>query len=195
MATGATLTVEDVLCELDRDDSDSEDDFGEYLDTSEREEDLNTVEDEPVVDEVGASMEVVDEVEANVEVASESGSDDSDDLLPEYTLQPGCNFPVGDNRPIRYFSHFITSDMLQNVVTQTNLYARQYIESHDLAPYSRVRLWSKSIFDMSQLQRFLAIILLMGLVMCPEIKSHWAVHWPSTNTLCSNVRNTCNILK
>ena len=93
MATGATLTVEDVLCELDRDkyDSDIEDDFDGYLDTSEREEeDLNTVEDEPVVDEVGASMEVADEVGANVEVASESGSDHSDHLLPEYWLQHSC---------------------------------------------------------------------------------------------------------
>ena len=104
-----------------------------------------------------------------------------------YSLSTGCNIPVGNNRPICYFSHLITSDMLQNVVTQTNLYARQYIEDHDLAPHFRVRLWSKSVFDMSQLQRFLAI-LLMGLVMCPQIESHWAVHWPSTNTLCSNVR-------
>ena len=154
MATGGTLTVEDVLYELDRD-SDSEDDFDGYLDTREREEeDFNTVEEEPVVDEVGASMKVADDVGANVEIASESGSDDSDDLVPEYTRQPGCNIPVGDDRPIRYFSHLITNDMLQNVVTQTNLYAQQYIEGHDLAPHSRVRLWSKSILDMSQLQRF-----------------------------------------
>ena len=181
MATRANLTVDDVLGELDRDEyeSDSEDDFDGYVDTTEREQHAPAVE-EPILEHM--------DVGANVEIASESGSDDSDDSLPEYTCQPGCTIPMGDNRPIDYLSHLVTTDMLQKIVTQTNLYAQQYIESHDLSPHSRVRRWSKSVFDVSQLQRFLAIIIIMGLVRYPQIESHWAVHWPFTNTHCSSVR-------
>ena len=173
MATRANLTVDDVLDELDRDEyeSDSEDDFDGYVDTTEREQHDNVVE-EPILEHM--------DVGANVENASESGSDD--------TCQPGCTIPVGDNRPIHYLSHLVTDDMLQKIVTQTSLYAQQYIESHDLSPHSRVRRWSKSVFDVSQLQRFLAIIIIMGLVRYPQIESHWAVHWPFTNTHCSSVR-------
>ena len=91
------------------------------------------------------------DVGANVEVGSESGSDDSD-TLPEYTLQPGCTILVGDNRPLHYLSHLVTDDMLEHTVVQTNLYAQQYIENHNLPPHSRVRRWSKSIFDVNELR-------------------------------------------
>ena len=177
MATRATLTVEDVLGELDGNaecESDSDDDFDGYVDTGARAEDV-----EPVVEE---QMDVG----ANVEVGSQSSSDDGD-TLPEYTLQPGCAVPVEGNRPIDYFSLLVTEDMLQNTVTQTNLHAQQYIDNNDIPPHSRVRRWSKSLFDINELRRFFAIIILMGLVRYPQIESHWAVLWPFTNTHCSSV--------
>ena len=91
------------------------------------------------------------------------------------------------NRPIDYFSLLVTEDMLQNTVTQTNLHAQQYIDNNDIPPHSRVRRWSKSLFDINELRRFFAIIILMGLVRYPQIESHWAVLWPFTNTHCSSV--------
>ena len=173
MATRATLTVEDVLGELDGNEeceSDSEDEFDGYVDTGERTEEV-----EPVVEE---QMEVG----ANVEVGSQSGSDDDD------TLQPGCPVHVEGNRPLHYFSLLVTEDMLQNTVTQTNLHVQQYIANNDIPPHSRVRRWSKSLFDVDELRRFFAIVILMGLVRYPQIESHWTVLlWPFTNTHCSNV--------
>ena len=116
------------------------------------------------------------DVGANVEIASESGSD-------EYTFQPRCTIPVGDNnRPIHYLSHLVTDDMHSNKPLCTAVHRESF------SPHSRVRRWSKSVFVVSQLQRFLAIIIIMGLVRYPQIESHWAVHWPFTNTHCSSVR-------
>lgn len=180
MATRKNLTVSDVLGELDENEygeSDSEDDFDGYVDMRDSEQGEPPLE-EPVVEQM--------DVGANVDVSSESGSDNSD--IPEYTLQPGCTIPVGDNnRPLHYLSHLVTDDMLEHIVVQTNLYAQQYIENHDLSPHSRVRQWSKSVFDVNELRKFLAVIILMGLVRYPQIESHWAVHWPFTNTHCSSV--------
>ena len=181
MATRATLSVDDVLDELDGNaeyESDSEDDFDGYVDTRERTEEV-----QPEVEE---QMEEEMDVGANVEVGSQSSSDDGD-TLPEYTLQPGCAVPVEGNRPIHYFSLLVTEDMLQNTVTQTNLHAQQYIANNDIPPHSRVRRWSKSVFDVNELVKFFAIIILMGLVRYPQIESHWAVLWPFTNTHCSSV--------
>ena len=80
------------------------------MDTTEREQHDNAVE-EPILEHM--------DVGANVEIASESGSDDS---LPEYTCQPGCTIPVGDNnRPIHYLSHLVTDDMLS--LRQTSMHS------------------------------------------------------------------------
>ena len=94
MATRATLSVEDVLSELDgnaENESDSDDDFDGYVDTRETTEAV-----EPVVEE---EMDEQMDVGANVEVGSQSSSDDGD-TLPEYTLQPGCAVPVEGSRPL-----------------------------------------------------------------------------------------------
>jgi len=41
-----------------------------------------------------------------------------------------------------FFQLFVTNDLLQHFVTQTNLFANQFIEEHpDLPPFSTVRQW------------------------------------------------------
>ena len=183
MATRANLTVNDVLNELDGNaeyEGDSEDDFDGYVDTV-----TGDREEEPV--EVSANEEVGAEVGPEEMDVCDSGDSEETDTLPEYTLVPGCAIPVEGNRPLEYFTLLMTDDMLQNIVTQTNLNAQQYIESHDIPPHSRVRRWSKFAHDLSELKKFFAIIILMGLVRYPEIESHWAIHWPFTNSHCSSV--------
>ena len=107
--------------------------------------------------------------------------------IPEYSLEPGCSVQVESDKPLDYFSLLITDDMLQHIVDQTNVHAEQFISSHDLAPHSRVRRWSKTVHDLNELKRFLAIIIVMGLVRYPQIENHWATMWPFTNAHCSSV--------
>ena len=56
---------------------------------------------------------------------------DSDEV-PLYNLEPGCSVPIDGDRPLDYFSLLVTDKMLQHIVMQTNLYARQYIDSSEL---------------------------------------------------------------
>ena len=107
--------------------------------------------------------------------------------VPTYTLEPGCSVLVEGDRPLDYLSLLVPDDMLEHIVSQTNLSVQQYISTNDLAPHSRVRLWSKSMHDLCELKRFLAIIIVMGLVRYPQIEDDWATLWPFTNSHCSSV--------
>ena len=121
----------------------------------------------------------------------EERDDDSEQVevqqIPAYTLQPGCSASVEGVNPMDYFSLFFTDEILQHIIDQTNLYAAQYIEAHELPPHSRVRQWSKGVHDVAELHRFLAIIIIMGLVRYPQLEHHWSTQWPYSNAHFSNV--------
>ena len=106
--------------------------------------------------------------------------------IPEYNLEPGCTPNCGDN-PVDYFGLLIDDDMLQDIVDQTNLSADQYLASHDLAPHSRIGRWRKSRHDISELKRFLVLVLIMGLIRVPQIENHWCVSWPYSSPAFSSV--------
>ena len=89
-------------------------------------------------------------------------------LMMMMMMIAGCVVPVEGNRPLHYLSVLLTDDIPGNIVTQTNLYAQQFIDSH-----SCVRQWSKGVHDLSELKWFLAITVIMGLVRYPQIESHW----------------------
>ena len=130
-------------------------------------------------------LRVQESVGAEVEVAS--GDMDESDSVPDYTQQAGCSTPMDGESPIDFFSLLFTDSMLHHIVAQTNLSAQQFIESHELAPHSGVRCWSKSVHNIDELRQFLAMIVIMGLVHYPQIEHHWATQWPYSNTHFSSV--------
>ena len=190
MATRPVFTLDDVLVELDGNEEyedDSDDDFDGYVEMNENEGEQGAHVGANV--EIGAAeMDEMDESDGNEELYDS----DEPDSVPVYALEPGCSVPVEGDRPLDYFSLLVTNDMLEHIVTHTNLYAQQFINSHDLPPHSRVRRWSKGIHDVNELKRFLAIIIIMGLVRYPQIESHWSTMWPFTNSHCSSV-SVCTI--
>ena len=197
---GKRLSLGEVMDGLDGSDfeDDSDDDFDGYLDMDmddefDSEEELReegarvqeSVETE--TEEEGEERRVLrvqESVGAEVEVVS---SGDGSDSVPNYTLPAGCATPVEGESPLDFFSLLLTDSMLHNIVAQTNLSAQQFIESHELAPHSRVRRWSKSEHNIDELRQFLAIIIIMGLVRYPQIEHHWATQWPYSNTHFSSV--------
>ena len=62
--------------------------------------------------------------------------------------------------------------MLDNIVQQTNLYASQYADTHTITPRSRVQQWSRQEFDRDELKKFLALVIIMGLVNLPTMEDH-----------------------
>ena len=140
------LTVNEVVEGLHKSDfEDSDDEFDGYLDMDDEEMG------EKRMEEVGESMGVDEEmVGANEEVGGNDSETEDLESVPEYTGEAGCSVPVERESAIKF------------------------IDSHELGPDSRVRQWSKETHDVNELRRFLAIIILMGLIRYPQMESHWA---------------------
>ena len=81
----------------------------------------------------------------------------------------------------------LTDDVLDNIVTQTNLYASQYTLTHNLLPRSRVHGWSREPFTQEELQKFIALIIVMGLVNLLTLEDHCVTTWPYSSEACSKV--------
>ena len=178
------MTVEDVLVELensesesDDNSSESEDDFEGYLDENMEE----TLEDDS-------------EENSEDEQSYEDQMDTVNPSIPQYTGQPGISVPISGDRPHDLFSLFVDRNMLQHIVEQTNLCAEQYIASHSLSPRSRIRQWTKQDHTLSELQRFIALILVMGLVRYPKLESHWSTSWPYATEAFSSVSSYNKII-
>ena len=81
----------------------------------------------------------------------------------------------------------LTDDILDSIVTQTNLYADQYMSTHNLPPRSRVHGWSRETFTREELKKFIAHVIIMGLVNLPTLEDHLVTTWPYSSQTCSKV--------
>ena len=108
----------------------SDDEFEGYVDESEQEgEGDNDNEQREGEEESGGGLEIGGECE--VREASD---------LPPYSLTPGCNHPCDNATPLEFFRMLVTDDILENIVTQTNLYASQYISTQPPSSVKSPRL-------------------------------------------------------
>lgn len=73
--------------------------------------------------------------------------------------------------PIDFYDLFLSHDVLQLIVDQTNLYATQNLLTVDNAPNSRSHAWVPVTIE--EILQFLALIGWMGLVKLPSIKDYW----------------------
>lgn len=96
-----------------------------------------------------------------------------------FTATPGL---VGalpeDSPPMAYVEQFVTDGLLDLMVRETNLYAEQYITSHQAhlqsKPRSRVHKWIRQgATHREEMKAFLGIWINMGLIRKPSIKSYW----------------------
>lgn len=79
-----------------------------------------------------------------------------------------------------YVELFLTDELMDNIVEQTNLYAAQFISKQDTLPArSRVNGWKQVVQD--DIRRYIGLTILMGLNSLPSIHDHW-----STNVLYYN---------
>jgi hypothetical protein len=108
--------------------------------------------------------------------------------IPEYSLSPGINHQCSDAvTPLEIYKMLLTDDILDQIVKQTILYADQYITSHPVLPHSRVHGWSRETFTREELQKFISLITVMGLVNLPTLEDHWVTTWPYSSQTCSKV--------
>ena len=86
--------------------------------------------------------------------------------------------------PVDFVQLFLTCTILENIVSETNRYADDYIQSHNLPRNSRVHKWKPCNLD--DIKRFIAIIIGMTVDGKTRIEDYWNKSWPfATNTFSS----------
>ncbi|GIY76629.1 piggyBac transposable element-derived protein 4 [Caerostris darwini] len=87
-------------------------------------------------------------------------------IKSECLLQP----VTGDN-PIDYFRHLFTENMLDEVIAQTNNYAREVLCRRETKQHSRINAWKETTKE--EILIFVGLILHMGIIRINRIEDYW----------------------
>jgi hypothetical protein len=68
--------------------------------------------------------------------------------------------------PIAIYQQFVTDEVLDVIVTETNRYALQSIQSHQLRPRSLMRNWRDT--NREEIKHLLAVLMIMGINRLPK---------------------------
>ena len=93
--------------------------------------------------------------------------------IPVFTGQPGLKVPVGGTKPTDYYRLYLSDDLVEHFVTETNRYASQTIVT--IGPqkqFTRLKKWREA--DSPEMKKFIGLVLLTGLVTKPSIESYWS---------------------
>ena len=124
------------------------------------------------------SQENRDRGERSDESESEHSSDRGNSSIPPFTNVPDM---VG-KEPVDFFNLFFTNSTFDTILEETNRYGHQYVGSHQeyLAAHKRARAHNfiQKSFTLSELFRFVALLLTMGIVSLPKIPQYWSTKWP-----------------
>ncbi len=95
-------------------------------------------------------------------------------MIP-FTGNPGIQVQVPcDASPLDYFQLYMSNDIIDHLVTETNRYASQYTEREreNLTNFSNARNWTETTHD--EMCAFLGLIMLMGVVHKPRLNMYWS---------------------
>ena len=184
-----TYSVKEVIERLNREADDEVDDSGDDVADSEE---FDT---EQLVTFTGDSDDdnrAVQEANDDDEDDSDDDDDDDDDdvgawsppdlswrpaagelpLMHPFTGQSGLNIDTTGFTAEQYFQLFVSDDLFSHFVTQTNLFAEQYIDQHpNLPPYSNVRQWLPT--TVSEMKKFIGLLFVIGVVKKPSLAMYW----------------------
>ena len=77
-----------------------------------------------------------------------------------------------ESLPIQFFALFLTDNIMETMVTETNRYAEQVIAALLVKSKSRTKCWAAT--TMTEMKKFLGLIFIMGLVKKPRIEDYWS---------------------
>lgn len=181
----STQQVLDLFFDNDvNDEEDSEDEFEGYIDDNE----IGRITYDNQCDVVEVDGKCIDDIGREDDDGENLDEDEEFHVinngnvvtsLPEFQDPVGGTKDMSNKTPIEFFNLMVTDDILQNIVDQTNIYAEQYLEKREELPkQSRVHVWKKKIFSVSELLQFLGLIFTMGLIKYTKLEDYWATSWP-----------------
>jgi len=86
-------------------------------------------------------------------------------------INPDIIDSMEDCAPIDFYTLFFDENVLDFLVSETNRYAHQIINSRTLSKCSRLKKWTP--IDRTEMRNFLGLIVWMGLVNMPSLKDYW----------------------
>ena len=103
-------------------------------------------------------------------------SNDRQPRIPAFTARTGLQVQLPNNAGVSdYLTLFLTNEFFDLLVEQTNLYAAQYkMGNANLPPNSHAISWEES--NRNEMEKFLALVLLMGIVRKPEVSDYWSTN-------------------
>ena len=107
--------------------------------------------------------------------------------IPVFRGQPGCVVDMANKEPIDFFSLMVPESLLQTICEQTILYSQQYVTSNDISRRSRVQQWLRHEHDVKELKKFLACIIVMGVINYPAMEDWWCTSWPYATRSISSI--------
>lgn len=90
-----------------------------------------------------------------------------------FTGNAGIQVNINDKEdPLEYFELFVTDELVDLIVKQTNLYAKQYLDSvGTLKPRSRFRKWKET--DANEIRILFAFLMYQGVVWKPDTQLYY----------------------
>ncbi|XP_069108928.1 piggyBac transposable element-derived protein 4-like [Argopecten irradians] len=74
---------------------------------------------------------------------------------------------------LKYFESIVSPDVVEDIVTETNRYATQYLQNHpNLSLHSRLRKWTP--VSVAEMKVFLGMTIAMGLVKQASLHDYWS---------------------
>jgi len=107
-------------------------------------------------------------------VWSEIQPESDAEFMEDYGLVQEVTSASRDNTilPIDCYRHFITDEIIDLMLRETNRYAEQYLQTHDISKRSKSHQW-KPTNDVEML-KFLGILIKMRLVQMPKLEYYWS---------------------
>ena len=124
--------------------------------------------------ESGSSVEEMSDDEMDSNSWNEIESESDDEFMEDHGLVDDVTSASEDNtvHPIDCYRHFITDEIIDLMVRETNRYAEQYLEAHDISRRSKYRQWKPTTYE--EILKFFGIVIEMGLVQMPQLNHYWS---------------------
>lgn len=132
----------------------------------------------PSDDESNSNESEMEVVESENEIVDVSKSDEwKEEMSIENIFTVTCpdkdvfNIPPNTNTPVQLFQLFITDDLIEIMVNETNRYAMQQKEN---ITKQNARILKWDTVNMVEMKKFFAIIIAMGIVEEPKLNFYWS---------------------
>lgn len=89
-----------------------------------------------------------------------------------FTGPSGFQYDVNKSDPIAIFNQFLTDEIIELIVNETNRYAHQYLASVQMKPRSMMKKWVDC--TAKEIKTLFGIVMIMGLCPVPKLRLFWS---------------------